>query len=349
MQRLLITIPFVVVMLPGCGNTPADLTGPGGGTLGATVLDSDGDGFSDDVEINSIPGTDPFDPTDNPNNVRDTDGDGCSDYEELTLVGFCNNDPNVASNTVEDFQKATWLVLAFSDFSLRVATAFGIGPRLLGTNAHVVEGIIQVTREPNGVAAVFQHETGELRLVTTVWWHPEYDSSSQVTTPDVGILEVDTTIPSFLTIPATNAYPEVEVFESVSLCGFPASVTLGLDFIGSVSGDFHPRATCVGGSISAIRPFDPGDALTLDNAQLIQYDITTEPGVSGSAVFNASGEIIGVHALGFVTSSEQNFAIRIDKLAELLGLISNGAAAGRTVPQGGNRAFVNQEPGRAGR
>lgn len=58
------------------------------------VLDSDGDGFSDDDEINFTPGTDPFDATDNPNNVRDTDGDGCSDYDELTFDGFCDNDPN---------------------------------------------------------------------------------------------------------------------------------------------------------------------------------------------------------------------------------------------------------------
>ncbi len=94
MQRLLITIPLLVVMLPGCGNTPTDLGGPGDGTLGSTVVDSDGDGFSDDVENNSNPGTDPFDATDNPNNVRDTDGDGCSDYDELTLDGSCDNDPN---------------------------------------------------------------------------------------------------------------------------------------------------------------------------------------------------------------------------------------------------------------
>jgi hypothetical protein len=80
-------------MLPGCGNTPTGLTGPGDGTLGGTVLDSDGDGFSDDEEINFIPGTDPFDATDNPNNVRDTDGDGCSDFDELNFIGFCDGNP----------------------------------------------------------------------------------------------------------------------------------------------------------------------------------------------------------------------------------------------------------------
>jgi len=70
------------------------------GGCGATVavpnpdpVDSDGDGFSDELEINSTPGTDPFDPTDNPNNVRNSDGDACSDYDELHFPNFCDNDP----------------------------------------------------------------------------------------------------------------------------------------------------------------------------------------------------------------------------------------------------------------
>jgi V8-like Glu-specific endopeptidase len=320
----------------GCGATatvpnPDSNSGPDE-SLNETIVDSDGDGFSDDAEINGTPGTEPNDPTDNPNHVRDSDGDGCSDYDELNFDGFCNNDPNVPAQTTEDFQAATWLVVAISDYSLATATAFGIAPRLLGTNAHVVESIVATWGEPNASAWVFQHETGEVREITTVWAHPDYDIGSQIQTPDVGILEVDTTIPSFLTIPDSNSYPAVEVFEPVGLCGFPGSVTLGVDFVGLSTGDFHPRATCLDGSISAIRPFDPGDSLTSANAQLIQYDISTEPGVSGSAVFNASGEIVGVHALGAGESSEQNFAIRIDKLAELLAWISDGNVVGRPVP-----------------
>ncbi len=114
----LLVLVGVLVVAPGCDSVPADTIvdngivdgngdgNPddggindipnidGGGTDDNLGLDSDGDGFSDDEEINFIPGTDPFDATDNPNNVRDTDGDGCSDYDELTLDGFCDNDPN---------------------------------------------------------------------------------------------------------------------------------------------------------------------------------------------------------------------------------------------------------------
>lgn len=89
----LMTLVVLACFAHGCGAAP-------GSTLGSGLVDSDGDGFSDDVEINGVPGTDPFDATDNPNNVRDTDGDGCSDYDELNFTGFCDNDPNTPGNEV---------------------------------------------------------------------------------------------------------------------------------------------------------------------------------------------------------------------------------------------------------
>lgn len=65
-------------------------------------LDSDNDGFSDEEEIVSTPGTDPFDPSDNPLNVRDTDGDGCSDFDEINFDDFCDNDPNSPPDIDDD-------------------------------------------------------------------------------------------------------------------------------------------------------------------------------------------------------------------------------------------------------
>ena len=66
-------------------------------SLAELVIDSDGDGFSDTQETIGEIGTDPFDPTDNPNDVRDTDNDGCSDYDEINFQGFCDGDPLTAA------------------------------------------------------------------------------------------------------------------------------------------------------------------------------------------------------------------------------------------------------------
>lgn len=68
---------------------------------GLFQTDSDGDGFSDETEVRNTPATDPNDPTDNPDNVRDSDGDGCSDYEELNIEGSCDNDPFTPAEPVE--------------------------------------------------------------------------------------------------------------------------------------------------------------------------------------------------------------------------------------------------------
>ena len=61
-----------------------------------TVVDTDGDGFPDEVELHGEQATDPNDPTDNPDNVRDTDGDGCSDFDELYFPAYC--DPEDINN-----------------------------------------------------------------------------------------------------------------------------------------------------------------------------------------------------------------------------------------------------------
>ncbi|NOT02194.1 MAG: S8 family serine peptidase [Phycisphaerales bacterium] len=61
--------------------------------------DRDDDGFCDDLEINSTPGTDPLDPEDNPDNVKDADADGCSDFDETNFPGFCDNNPNTPPGT----------------------------------------------------------------------------------------------------------------------------------------------------------------------------------------------------------------------------------------------------------
>ncbi len=83
-----LALGIILVGLVGCPAPPPNGNSP------STALDSDGDGFPDTQERNSIPGSDPFDPNDTPLDPIDSDGDGCSDYDELNFDGFCDNDPN---------------------------------------------------------------------------------------------------------------------------------------------------------------------------------------------------------------------------------------------------------------
>ena len=240
-------------------------------------------------------------------------------------------DSDCKVNSDEDIQNATWIVIAVGSDgpSFLTATAFGVAPDMLATNAHVAQGIIDLySTNSDAVARVFQHETGDFREITTVWAHPDYAPGT--TTPDVGLLKVDEEIPNHLALADADVLQALDVFDEVSLCGFPGSVTIGIDFANllTTGGDFRPRATCLRGTISALRPFDPSDAANPENTFLIQYGISTEPGVSGGAVFDKRGEVIGVHAWGLSSEGEQNFAIRSDKLAELMAWADQGQVKG---------------------
>lgn len=82
---------FSMLLIAGCNSGVGTQVDSSAGN--PVPQDSDGDGFSNEIEQNGRPATDPFDATDNPNSVRDSDGDGCSDYEERSSR-FCDGDPN---------------------------------------------------------------------------------------------------------------------------------------------------------------------------------------------------------------------------------------------------------------
>lgn len=100
LKYLRILIPAIMLTFIGFGCFGSGGVVGGGGT--GTLVDSDGDGFSDIEERNGIPGTDPSDPQDTPLNPIDTDGDGCSNYDELNFINFCDNNPDSPGSTPVD-------------------------------------------------------------------------------------------------------------------------------------------------------------------------------------------------------------------------------------------------------
>lgn len=248
-------------------------------------------------------------------------------------VQECDEAEGYCFTPLEAIQTATWLVYAFSDWSLGfTATAFGVTDDLFATNAHVTEALKNVFGEPNAQALLFQHETGAQRTITEVWTHPGYDPSNLAGTPDVGLLRAARTVsdpgsfePLFLAEDAELS--NLQVFDEVSICGFPGNVTEVFDLPGILAGTIRPRTTCLQGTISALRPFDPLDQATPDNTFLIQYDLPIVGGTSGSAVFDSRGTIIGVNSFGFTTGGDFNFAIRIDILSRLVSWAESGVVA----------------------
>ena len=100
--------------------------------------------------------------------------------------------------------------------------------------------------------------------------------------------------------------PNPNVFETmnVTVFGFPFGVGLALNE------DSFPSISVNVGKITAVRR-------DKKEVQLLQLDATLNPGNSGGAVLNESGEVIGVVSFG-VAGSGVNFAIPVEKLSQFL-------------------------------
>ncbi len=232
---------------------------------------------------------------------------------------------------VRDAQDATWLVVWGTSEQWGIATAFAIDRAYLVTAAHVVEGIIEVLADPTAFVRAYQHETGEVRDIIAAWKHPAYVSTASDPTPDVGLLQATDFLPHVLELADASTLEGLEVFDEVSLCGFPGSLAW-IDLWPIVPGAFHPRATCVRGVVSALRPLNPYASATPANTYLIQYDLSTSPGTSGSAVLNEDGLVIGVHIAGSTGADDYNFGIRTDLLVELINWVEYGSLPGWLMP-----------------
>ncbi len=264
--------------------------------------------------------------------VPNDNSDGCQDSFN------CNETSDGVSrpDNTQDILKATWLVLGSSNNSSLLATAFAISSNRLATNAHVVQGIRDIIVTQGGAAGVVQHESGSSALITKAWMHPDYTGDS-VRSPDVGVIEVDGALPSWLRLADDADLRSLIVFDEIRLCGFPGDVALAIEIpalVRAIGGDatFRPRATCLSGQISSLRPFDPSAAATPANTFLIQHDIATSQGTSGSAIFGSSDGVVAVHSAETTNATALNrFAIRADALRDLIEMIDAGAAGSGSI------------------
>jgi hypothetical protein len=89
---------------------------------------------------------------------------------------------------------------------------------------------------------------------------------------------------------------------------------------------FRPRVTCLEGKITALRPFVSTDASTPENSQLIQNDIPSTKGTSGSAITDDEGRVVAVNSWGTTDEGGSNrFAPRADLLLDMLSQVQNGS------------------------
>lgn len=233
------------------------------------------------------------------------------------------------------------VVIRNQDGSGGTGTAWAIGPNAFATNAHVAGPVAQAIAT-GGQATVVINKRPDLKYrVTKATSHPRY-STSQVGVPmnDVGILEVDGRLSSWFPVASAAELQQLDSGYRVAYLGFPAGENM------TAVDPNSPVATMQTGIVTSVTDWNGGVGAPNDRF-LVQHNLSSTGGASGSPVFNAKGHVIALHnagnyAFGVVTQGgkkvEQRlksglqigYAQRVDLLADVYKIGS--------APSGGSSA-----------
>lgn len=228
--------------------------------------------------------------------------------------------------------------------SIPIATAFGIAPDMLATNAHVVEATLDSSFFPvERVLAAQSGTNATIELVGAVV-HPAYEGNP-LRSPDVGILRTAEDLPAFTDLPSADARFTLASGDELFLSGFPGDVNT---FLPIRLGITVPQATSLSGAISALRSFDATARVTRDTIDILQHQLPTSPGTSGSPLVHC-GEVVAVHNAGTAklvisvdaagnpildrnTAASNNFGLHVKYLRELVAMVGDGSVTVQTLP-----------------
>ncbi|HUZ17714.1 MAG TPA: FHA domain-containing protein [Spirochaetia bacterium] len=200
-----------------------------------------------------------------------------------------------AANIHRKFAKAVYLVA----FRVRgggvqpMGTAFAISPLgVFATNAHVAQPVQMLLANRTNVLLISQGGVKQLR-VASVECHPLYEDSDNVgyKTPDVAILRA--TLPggqgldSVVQLANEKELRELQIGSALCYIGFPQyqSEYASLDEV---------NARIYQGRLNRLLTMEEKRG-EFANQHLIEHDMYSWSGASGSPIFNAKGKVVAVH------------------------------------------------------
>lgn len=209
-----------------------------------------------------------------------------------------------------------------------IGTAWVVaGREVLVTNAHVAEGLAKAGRE---AWVIFSSQSAPVRI-SRVEIHPSYGpvagSGHALPAHDVAVLELERP-------PVQPGLPLASRAKSLALRELQSVAYLGFPMEGLLAGGTNlqrPKAIAKKGVISSLEDWHQRHSDDPAQRQLIKHDLGAIGGASGSPLFDATGEVVGVVCGGNVAwgtnletggiqrtshAAMVNFAVRIDVLLE---------------------------------
>lgn len=199
----------------------------------------------------------------------------------------------------------TWNVQG-TEITIPLGSAFAISDRLLATNAHVTNAVLQEARRNTAAqvtltrVSAFQSATGEEFPLLEALVHPSYNGDER--SPDVGLFVSRTALPTNLVLASAEEASQLVRSDVVQVNGFPGDVSSQIFEVGFEPGISVPLASLFTGTIQAIRNFDERVVLnpaTLATTDMWEYSMDTSGGTSGSPVL-ANDKVVGVHNSGVI-------------------------------------------------
>ncbi len=191
-------------------------------------------------------------------------------------------------------------------------TAFAISQNVLATNAHCVR---TATLKYTDIELLMNGAPNNRYDIRRMVFHPEYREGR--ISPDAGLLLAAGTLPHMVQIAPEGALRQVAPGVPMFLYGFP----------GRLNRIDAPEATFNKGEIGRVTKIDQ-TAGEFQQSILLQHSAYSSAGTSGSPMFNADGQVIGINAGGYMEDGQilsgYNFGIRIDLVYPLMTLLQKG-------------------------
>ncbi len=258
----------------------------------------------------------------------------------------------ITSSTFAKVNQATYAVVVEAQTGpgpndvgyFTLGTAFAIDNRLLATNAHVTEFFNGLTGVAVTRVLAVQSGTGDVVTLLRALTHPDYNQNP-LTSPDVGLFTTQEALPATLPIATEAELRTLSVSNELLLAGFPGDVQ---DLFDIIPGTTVPQATSLTGRITALRAHDPNVVVSQDTTDVIQHQIPTTPGTSGSALVRC-GKVAAVHNAGTVklvvtvqsdgtlaedrtAAANNNFGVHAKFLTEMVDLFKDQSIQGFELP-----------------
>ncbi|MCB1208404.1 MAG: trypsin-like peptidase domain-containing protein [Verrucomicrobiales bacterium] len=197
-------------------------------------------------------------------------------------------------------------------------TAWAVAPNMFATNAHVAVPVQQaLKRGATAYIAINKNPDQRFRVKAAIP-HPGYfeervgvDGKDPATTPyDVGILIIEGTASAVLHTASVAKLESLDSGHRIAFLGFPME-----DLQHDGVDPQNPVATMQSGIVTAVTDFWLARSV-FQNRGLIQHNLPATGGASGSPIFDADGDVVGI-----LSSVNMIAAMSIEQWAQYRGQI----------------------------